>query len=240
LDEDSKVLERRSYDAFGEMTFMAPAGVTAAVSPTGVDVGFQGQIRDAIINLYQMGFRWYNPTTGRWLSRDPIKEAGGLNQYSFSSNQPIDAADPLGLMIMPSTAWSRLPSKGDKEIGTIHSRPMDNGIPIASDILTHIALGYADHFFLVLNDGSRFSHGGSSDPRPGDVKVPLRIPENIDAKKFKECLKRHWPKNESYNPLTNNCRLGMNEAIKKCLEENTPTSPPKRKQPGWLLSIIIA
>lgn len=240
LDEDGNVIERRSYDAFGEMTCMAPDGTQVTESPTGVDVGFQGQIRDDVTGLYQMGFRWHNSTTGRWLSRDPIEEAGGLNQYSFSCNQPIDAADPLGLMIMPSTAWSSLPSKGNKEIGTIHSRPMDNGIPLTSSMLSHVAHGYADHFFLVLNDGSRFSFGGSSDPRPGDVKVPLRIPESIDDKKFKECLKRHWPKDESYNFLINNCRQGMNEAIKKCLEENTPTSPPKRKQHGWLSFFIIA
>ena len=32
----------------------------------------------------------------RWLSRDPIAEAGGLNLYGYVSNNPISLNDPLG------------------------------------------------------------------------------------------------------------------------------------------------
>ena len=51
---------------------MLPDGTPVAISPTGVDVGFQGQVRDEVTGLSQMGYRWYNPVLGRWLSRDPI------------------------------------------------------------------------------------------------------------------------------------------------------------------------
>ena len=43
LDEDGNVLERRSYEAFGEMASMQPDGSPVEISPTGVDVGFQEQ-----------------------------------------------------------------------------------------------------------------------------------------------------------------------------------------------------
>jgi integrase/recombinase XerD len=33
--------------------------------------------------VYDYGYRYYNPTTGRWPSRDPIGEEGGLNLYGF-------------------------------------------------------------------------------------------------------------------------------------------------------------
>lgn len=42
---------------------------------------------------------FYNPTTGRWLSRDPYGEGGGVNQSGFVANSPISAVDFLGLFI---------------------------------------------------------------------------------------------------------------------------------------------
>ena len=45
------------------------------------------------------GFRYYNPSTGRWLSRDPIQENGGLNLYSILANDTINHWDYLGLLL---------------------------------------------------------------------------------------------------------------------------------------------
>ncbi len=42
------------------------------------------------------GQRYYNPGTGRWLSRDPIGESGGQNVFGFVGNDPINTVDPLG------------------------------------------------------------------------------------------------------------------------------------------------
>jgi RHS repeat-associated protein len=44
------------------------------------------------------GLRYYCPSTGRWLSRDPSEEDGGTNLYGFVSNDPIDGSDSLGLV----------------------------------------------------------------------------------------------------------------------------------------------
>lgn len=44
---------------------------------------------------------YYNPQTGRWLSRDPIAERGGANVYGFVLNSPNNFVDPHGL-------WQRL------------------------------------------------------------------------------------------------------------------------------------
>ena len=43
------------------------------------------------------GYRWLDPLTGRWPSRDPIGERGGLNLYGFVGNNPASAVDILGL-----------------------------------------------------------------------------------------------------------------------------------------------
>src|SRR5690606_19437221 len=41
-------------------------------------------------------FRQYDPRTGRWLSRDPIGEKGGINLYGYVNNMPLSGFDPLG------------------------------------------------------------------------------------------------------------------------------------------------
>jgi len=46
------------------------------------------------------GFRYYVPETGRWPSRDPIGEQGGLNLYAFVGNDGVNTWDYLGLAIV--------------------------------------------------------------------------------------------------------------------------------------------
>ena len=58
---------------------------------------FVAKHEDDETDLLYYGYRYYNPSTGRWLSRDPIAEDGGVNLYGFSANTPIDAVDVLGL-----------------------------------------------------------------------------------------------------------------------------------------------
>jgi RHS repeat-associated protein len=43
------------------------------------------------------GYRYYDPTTGRWPSRDPITEKGGVNLYVFVKNTAVNNSDFLGL-----------------------------------------------------------------------------------------------------------------------------------------------
>jgi uncharacterized protein RhaS with RHS repeats len=43
------------------------------------------------------GYRFYQPELGRWVSRDPIAENGGLNLYGFVGNSPLTYWDILGL-----------------------------------------------------------------------------------------------------------------------------------------------
>jgi uncharacterized protein RhaS with RHS repeats len=42
-------------------------------------------------------YRWYDPVTGRWQSRDPIEEEGGINLYGYVGNDGVSASDYLGL-----------------------------------------------------------------------------------------------------------------------------------------------
>ena len=48
-------------------------------------------------NLHISGLRYYTPELGRWVSRDPISEKGGVNLYGFVRNSVISSYDKLGL-----------------------------------------------------------------------------------------------------------------------------------------------
>ena len=61
------------------------------------------------INFY--GYRWYDPLTGRWMSKDPIGERGGLNLYGFVRNASINHIDLLGLDVLPFTNDGITPSQ---------------------------------------------------------------------------------------------------------------------------------
>ncbi len=47
--------------------------------------------------LTNSSFAYYQAQQGRWISRDPIGEQGGVNIYAQSKNAPINRVDPLGL-----------------------------------------------------------------------------------------------------------------------------------------------
>ncbi len=51
------------------------------------------------------GYRYYDPKTGKWPSRDPIEEEGGMNLYGFVGNDAISAWDALGLVGSAGVNW---------------------------------------------------------------------------------------------------------------------------------------
>jgi uncharacterized protein RhaS with RHS repeats len=48
------------------------------------------------MDVTDYGYRYYDPLTGRWPSRDPIEEEGGVNLYGFVGNDGIGKVDVLG------------------------------------------------------------------------------------------------------------------------------------------------
>lgn len=81
------------YNAFGE-TLIADGPMQQAFP-----FRFSTKFTDTETSLLYYGFRFYNPSTGRWLSRDPYTEEGGVNLYGFVDNAPTEWIDPLGLAL---------------------------------------------------------------------------------------------------------------------------------------------
>ncbi|MFI5671400.1 RHS repeat-associated core domain-containing protein [Streptomyces sp. NPDC051704] len=86
---------RRASDPFGNDRGAQPApGAWAG------DKGFVGGTKEKSTGFTLLGAREYDPTTGRFLSPDPIIDAGDpqqWNAYAYSNNDPINKSDPSGL-----------------------------------------------------------------------------------------------------------------------------------------------
>lgn len=86
LDSSGQIVGRYDYAPFGQAAF---AGSLA--SP----VQWGSEVCDEETGLVYYNYRYYNPQDGRWLSRDPGGEQGGLNLYAFTANRML--SDWLGL-----------------------------------------------------------------------------------------------------------------------------------------------
>lgn len=60
-------------------------------------VGYAGCVFAAETRFYSMRFRWFDPSTGRWLERDPAGYGDGMNLYQYASGMPLMLVDPTGL-----------------------------------------------------------------------------------------------------------------------------------------------
>lgn len=96
-DDSGSVVESYEYDAYGSTKVFDATGIELSESAVGNRYCFQGREIDWDTGLYYFRARWYNPDTGRWLSKDPIGLAGGLNLYVFVDNNPVNLTDPMGL-----------------------------------------------------------------------------------------------------------------------------------------------
>jgi hypothetical protein len=63
-----------------------------------------------LLTASHSAFAFFDPTVGRFVSRDPIEENGGKNLYRFAANNPISLADGLGLATIVASSDQNLKS----------------------------------------------------------------------------------------------------------------------------------
>jgi len=81
------------YDEFGN--------VTNDTKPGFQPFGSAGGLYDRDTKLVRFGARDYDPETGRWTAKDPIRFNGGdMNLYGYVMNDPINLIDPFGQQVL--------------------------------------------------------------------------------------------------------------------------------------------
>jgi RHS repeat-associated protein len=91
-DSGGNVVASYSYDPFGLVI-----GRSGTTVPHDFTYGGAFGIIDEGNGLYFMQNRYYDAVTGRFLQRDPVGIAGGLNLYRYCNNNPVAEVDPDGL-----------------------------------------------------------------------------------------------------------------------------------------------
>jgi RHS repeat-associated protein len=74
---------------------------------------YRGEQYDPDLNLYYLRARYYNPLTGRFLSRDPlngyINDPATLHKYLYAGGDPVNIMDPTGRgMFDTSQLWFKI------------------------------------------------------------------------------------------------------------------------------------
>ncbi len=97
------VRQRIDYDAWGLAIGLGLPGATESVNLTGdanfkrVSLGYAGGLWDRDTGFVRFGARDYDPNTGRWTAKDPIRFTGGVNLYAYVAGDPVSRTDPAGL-----------------------------------------------------------------------------------------------------------------------------------------------
>jgi RHS repeat-associated protein len=111
LDSTGAIAAHYEYDPFGKTTVATGPKANAFAHR------FSTKPLDLTTGLYYYGYRFYDPNSGRWPSRDPIGDLNrrwipellpeGPSLYNFVGGDPINWFDPWGLSRLKGTVWMR-------------------------------------------------------------------------------------------------------------------------------------
>jgi RHS repeat-associated protein len=82
------LLDQYTYDPYGNSTDSQGLSTNPFM--------YVGRELSDASGFYYMRGRYYSPGQGRFISRDPIGLAGGLNMYAYAGDDPVDFSDPTG------------------------------------------------------------------------------------------------------------------------------------------------
>lgn len=115
-DDVGDIVWEGAYTAWGEVREVITRASTTEGGMPRNSLRFQGQQADEETGLAYNRYRYYDPATGRFISKDPIGLDGGINAYQYAPN-PIEWVDPLGLARIPKSVKDKVAQENQDFFG---------------------------------------------------------------------------------------------------------------------------
>lgn len=160
-DTSGTLVQELSYDAWGRRRNPATWQYYEFIDDAAAwnDRGFTGHEHIDVFELVNMDGRMYDPVLGRFLSPDPIVQAGdytqSYNRYAYCLNNPLTLIDPTGYSWL-SKNWKTITAAAVGITVSVVTAGSGTGIGIA--IVAGAAGGAASALTGALLNGANFDH----------------------------------------------------------------------------------
>jgi RHS repeat-associated protein len=166
VDAAGQVRERYEYDGYGIATILSPDFSYKGTSSYDWEIRFAGYVWETDSSLALLRFRWYHPSLGVFLSRDPTSSGADVNLYAYTNN-PLNNVDPEGLQVLapprPPTAPGPIVPPVLPPILTVPLPPIA-GVPVYGGVAATCLL-YIDYLKCKIDLWGAEEIGKSLDER---------------------------------------------------------------------------
>lgn len=181
-DEAGKIVGIQEFDAFGQV--LISQGATSS-EPFPTSFGYRAEQHDKSTGLVYMHDRWYDPSTGRFISQDtydgnPARPIT-LNKYVYADSDPVNKFDPTGRFSLSEMSVADVVqgilSRNQQVIQAMGGRKLvfKAGCFVLEEVATN-AVVEGIYFLDDVLSNNKGRYAGKS------VKVERRIIEHVGSK----------------------------------------------------------